>query len=250
MKDWNSRLYDQNFQFVADYGKSLLDLIDFEKVESAIDLGCGTGKLTDALAKHHLDVLGLDASASQRAKAKKNYPALFFRQEDATSFKVAHPVDLVFSNALFHWIKEEDQEKMLKAISEALKSEGQLVFECGGHGNNAMIHQALAKVFKNHGYAYAMPFYFPTIGEYASLVEKAGLQVVQAYLFERPTPLIGEDGLAKWIEMFIQAPFEAIDGVEKETMINEVVALLRDDLEHEGTWYADYVRLRMKAIKL
>lgn len=249
MVEWNSKLYDQNFKFVSENGKALLDLIDFKNVETAIDLGCGTGTLTKALADHHINVIGIDASASQIARAKASYPNISFIQKDATAFRVNHPVDLIFSNALFHWIKEENQEKMLKCIGGALKSGGQLVFECGGAGNNVMIHHALSQVFARHGYEYHRPFYFPTIGEYAPLVEAANMQVMQAVLFKRPTRLKGDDGLANWITMFIKTPFRGVGVKEKEMMIKECVELLRKDLWHNGIWYADYVRLRMKAIK-
>jgi trans-aconitate methyltransferase len=249
MNTWDSETYNQKFHYVSDYGKALFDLIDFKQVETAIDLGCGTGILTNALASQHINVVGLDASSSQIAKARESYPKLMFIQKDASSFRVNHPVDLIFSNALFHWIPESVQEKMMKCIGEALKSGGQLVFECGGYGNNVMIHHALEQVFKKHGYTYSMPFYFPTIGDYAPMIEKAGMIVQYAKLFKRPTPLSGEDGLSDWIRMFVTKPFIGIDQQEKNQMIEECVESLRKDMYHHGTWYADYVRLRMKAIK-
>jgi hypothetical protein len=94
-----------------------------------------------------------------------------------------------------------------------------------------------------------MPFYFPTIGDYAPMIEKAGMIVQYAKLFKRPTPLSGEDGLSDWIRMFVTKPFIGIDQQEKNQMIEECVESLRKDMYHHGTWYADYVRLRMKAIK-
>ena len=97
--------------------------------------------------------------------------------------------------------------------------EGQFVFECGGHGCGARIHAALAREFEAHGLAYELPFYFPTIGEYAPLVEAAGMRVTHALLFDRPTALKGPNGMADWIRMFVQRPFEGMapglaDGVD------------------------------------
>ena len=50
----------------------------------------------------------------------------------------------------------------------------QFVFEMGGHGNNRLIHEALAEAFQAHGYEYENPFYFPPIAEYSSMLEEMG----------------------------------------------------------------------------
>ena len=96
---------------------------------------------------------------------------------------------------------------------------------------------------------YVMPFYFPTIGEYASLLEQGGFLVKSALLFERPTKLEGEKGLYDWIHMFIKTPFAGADASLREEIISSAVTVLKDSLYHDGIWYADYVRLRCRAVK-
>ena len=109
----------------------------------------------------------------------------------------------------------------------------------------------MAAVFSEYGYRYKTPFYFPTISEYALLLENAGFRVKYAVLFDRPTELKGEDGLKDWINMFLKIPFSVIEEEqEKDTIINKAIELLRNDLYKDGKWYADYVRIRMKAIRL
>lgn len=88
-------------------------------------------------------------------------------------FSLKEPVDAVFSNAVFHWIGKENHPQMLNCVRRALKAGGQFVFEFGGQGNNQLIHRELERSFREHGYSYQMPFYFPGIGEYASVVEAA-----------------------------------------------------------------------------
>ena len=60
-KDWNASLYDQKHAFVFEYGKSLLSLLDPQPGESILDLGCGTGHLTKAIAESGAHVVGLDS---------------------------------------------------------------------------------------------------------------------------------------------------------------------------------------------
>lgn len=82
------------------------------------------------------------------------------------------------------------------------------------------------------------------------MVEAAGFRVEYAQLFARPTPLQGEDGLENWIRMFLKGPFEALPGPARQAVIRRAEAELRPVLCRDGQWYADYVRLRMKARKL
>lgn len=247
---WSAKQYKENFAFVPQYGNSVAELIDFSKAKTAIDLGCGNGTLTALLKEKGLLVTGVDASEEMIELAKKEHPDIAFRQSDATEFTVQKKVDVIFSNAVFHWIDKEKQQGMLRHISNALNPGGQLVFEFGGYGCGERVHSTLEKVFAEYGYDYQRCFYFPTIGEYAPLVEKAGLIVKTASLFDRPTPQKGENGLKNWIKMFVRTPFEIIpDEATKEKIINETVDRLNNELCIDGVWYIDYVRIRMRADK-
>ena len=246
---WDADKYTKDFSFVHQYGNGVAELIDCEKGDALIDLGCGNGALTKALQEKGYRVTGIDSSEELLETARQKYPDIPFIQADATDFLVEEAVDAVFSNAVFHWIDREKQADMLACVHKALKGKGQFVFEFGGHGNNALIHSALGEVFSEHGYGYKMPFYFPTIGEYAALVERAGFLVKYAVLFDRPTELKGSDGLKEWIHMFVKTPFAIMDDAEGEEIICQAVERLRNALYREGRWYADYVRIRMKAVK-
>ncbi len=248
--NWNADKYTSNFSFVHQYGNDVTELIDKENATTLIDLGCGNGALTNTLCDKGFTVKGIDASKELLDIAKKCYPEIEFIQADATNFEVEVKVDVVFSNAVFHWIDKEKQPDMLKCVYNALKENGQFVFEFGGYGNNHLIHEALTEVFLKYGYMYVNPFYFPTIGEYSMLLEEVGFKVTYATLFDRPTELMGKDGLKDWINMFVKTPFGVIDSEEeKEKVVDEAVENLRSFLYKDGMWYADYVRIRMKAVK-
>ena len=248
---WDANKYTADFSFVHQYGNSVIELIDADKGSSVLDLGCGNGALTKALQDKGYLVKGLDASGDLLDIAKEKYPAIDFIQGDAADFTLSEPVDVVFSNAVLHWINKDRQQNMLKCVYNALKSNGQFVFEFGGHRNNQKIHRALAAIFGEYGYCYEMPFYFPTIGEYAALLENVGFEVQYAVLFDRLTELKGDNGLKDWINMFIKTPFSVVKTEqEKEVIVDKAVEALRGDLSMNGKWYADYVRIRMKAARL
>lgn len=248
-QNWNSKKYTDNFAFVHQYGSDVANLIDMTGVSSILDLGCGNGALSKCFAEQGLSVIGMDASEDMLAVARASCPDITFIHGDATSFRLEHPVDVVFSNAVFHWIEKSRQTLMMQRIYDALSTNGQFVFEMGGHGNNRLIHEALKRAFAQHELTYKMPFYFPTIGEYSALLEESGFQVTHAFLFDRLTALEGKDGLSDWIKMFISKPFEGIPDTTKKELITLAISELKAVLYRDGRWYADYVRLRMKAIR-
>ena len=246
---WDADEYTKDFSFVHEYGNSVAELVNYKEGSTVMDLGCGNGALTKAFCDKGFAAIGIDGSAELLNIAKKHYPDIEFIQADAANFTLDKLVDVVFSNAVFHWIEKEKQMSMLNCVFKALKGNGQFVFEFGGKGNNAMIHGALQKAFAENGCTYKMPFYFPSIGEYAPLLEKAGFKVTYAVLFDRPTELKGENGLKDWMKMFVKTPFTDIDPCVKDRILDQAVEELRGGLCVNGKWYADYVRLRMKAIK-
>lgn len=249
--NWDAKKYTSDFSFVHQYGSSVLELIEAEPGSTVLDLGCGNGALSKTLQDKGFTVKGIDASKDLLEIARKTYPNIEFIQADATGFSLDEPVDVVFSNAVFHWIDREKQNDMLKCVRGAIKKSGEFVFEFGGFGNNRLIHEALNKVFSEHGFDYKMPFYFPTISEYSALLEDTGFLVKFAVLFDRPTELKGADGLKDWINMFVKTPFSVVqEEKEREIIVDEAVKSLEDTLFKDGKWYADYVRLRMRAVRL
>lgn len=153
---WNSELYSHKHAFVYQYGEGLVDLLNPQPGERILDLGCGSGELTQRIAERGASVIGIDASATMLETAKNQFPALELYPMDATQFEFAEPFDAIFSNAVLHWVT--DYEAAVGRMAAALKPGGRLVVEFGGKGNVATIIQAVAKQLANFGYVYR-PFW-------------------------------------------------------------------------------------------
>lgn len=246
--NWDSENYTNHFSFVHRYGSALLDLLTVKPGSFVVDLGCGNGALTAQLQSRGFHALGIDSSSAMLEKAREMHPDLSFQRADACTFSLPQKADAVFSNAVFHWI--DDQESLVQNIGANLRPGGQFVFEFGGTGCGETVHRALGSAFAAHDLPYANRFHFQSIGTFAPLLEKNGFRVEYATLFDRPTEQDGENGLENWISMFVGAAFAGVDPTTADAIIAEAVAACRPALYKNGKWFVDYVRLRMKAVKL
>lgn len=247
---WNAQGYTQDFSFVHQYGEDVLGLLTAAPGSLVVDVGCGNGALTEKLAQRGYRTLGLDASPEMLESARALHPDLTFRKADALTFTLPEPAGALFSNAVFHWIDANKQPQLAAGIAGALVPGGQLVCEFGGYGCAEHVHAVLERAFARRGLVYPRTFYFPTIGQYAPILESAGLRVTHALLFDRPTPQEGENGLRDWIAMFVKTPFEGMADALREAIVAEAEAELADVLrQRDGTWIIDYVRIRLRAVK-
>ena len=240
--DWNAACYQNQFSYVWQHGESMISLLAPQPGDRILDLGCGTGQLTDKIAASGATVTGLDNDRAMITQARANYPHITFEVADAADFQLAEPVDAVFSNAALHWVTQA--EAAARCIATALEPGGRLVAEFGGRGNVQTILSALESA---SGRTALNPWYFPSLGEYTTLLERVGLDAVFARLFDRPTPL-GEAGLAGWLEMFGQRCFTDLPSEDWAEMVRAVESSV-PQLYRDGQWVADYRRLRVVAIK-
>ena len=247
---WNSTLYDEKHAFVSRFGEDVLTLLNAQPSERILDLGCGTGHLSWKISEKGADVIGMDASEEMVAKAKASYPTLSFELGDARTFHFPDPFDAVFSNATLHWIPEAGI--VAENIRQHLKIGGRLVVEFGGKGNTGTLLQGFKKILKDRGYEKnaAVDFwYFPSLGEYASLLEQHGYRVTFAAHFDRPTPLEGTDGVKNWLRMFGGNFLVGIPSPAVEEILSETQETLRSILFQDGQWVADYKRIRVVAVR-
>ncbi|GGI27109.1 class I SAM-dependent methyltransferase [Pedobacter mendelii] len=247
---WDATLYDKQHHFVSDYGADVLQWLAPKAQEHILDIGCGTGQLAAQIAEFGANVLGTDASAEMVANAKKAYPNLNFEVLDGTKLPYHENFDAIFSNATFHWI--EDQNALADGLYNSLKPGGRLVAEFGGKGNVKSITDAISAAAEQLGLADKIAtnfWFFPSISTYTTLLESKGFEVEQAWLFDRPTKLIGDDGMYIWINQFAQHAFKNLTKEQTESIKNLAVEMLKPNYFIKGEWVADYRRLRIKAFK-
>ena len=239
--------YQAKHHYVIAAGAYLVEILAAQAGERILDLGCGTGQLSAQIAGAGAEVVGIDLSAEMIEAAREQFPSLSFAVGDARDFSFAEPFDAVFSNAALHWVKPP--EAVLGCIAACLGPGGRFVAELGGARNVGTIRQGLIGQLAARGFYPPSPWYFPSLGEYAQLVEQAGLRVAYASHFPRPTPLAGESGLRDWMEMFAETLTEDVPLLMRQELWDAVEDAVRPALYSDGIWYADYWRLRVVAYK-
>ncbi len=243
---WDAERYEGKHSYVWQFGAGLVDVLAPREGERILDVGCGTGQLTAEIASRGAQVTGLDSSTNMLGQARQNFPGQKFVLADATNFRFPEPFDAVFSNAALHWVK--DAEAAVESIALALRPGGRFVAEFGGKGNIASIMSALSAVFGAEA-DQRCPWFYPSIGEYAAFLERHRLEVREARLFDRPTPVEDENGMENWLQMFCGRYFEGLTAEHTKEKIREIVAILRPACYREGVWTVDYRRLRVVAVK-
>lgn len=251
MMKWDSTLYDTKHSFVSKYGEDVVQLLNPQRGEIILDAGCGTGDLTVMIAASGAIVEGIDLSKEMIQQAKEKFPEIHCMVANITEYEKPEFYDAIFSNATLHWIL--DKEKAIEKMFKNLKYGGRLVLEMGGKNNVREIIIAIAKTLKKRGLGERISkrqWYFPSIGEYATLLESQGFGVAYAVLFDRETELKSKDGIKDWIKMFGKDFFEGLDNTTLDSVLTEIQTSLFATRFYNNKWYADYKRLRIVATKL
>jgi len=133
---WDPKQY---LKFGAERGQAVLDLTArlaarLPRAQRIIDLGCGPGNSTAALARQWpgAAVSGLDQSESMLTEARRALPASQFHHGDIEAWAEAggEPYELVFSNAALQWV--EDLERLLPLMYARVAAGGALAFQVPG----------------------------------------------------------------------------------------------------------------------
>jgi trans-aconitate 2-methyltransferase len=126
---WDDQQYLQFSNERTRPAVELLARVPLKDARVVVDLGCGPGNSTRLLIERwpHARVIGVDSSSEMLERAREDLPAGEWVCSDALSYRAESPPNLVFSNALLHWLP--DHATVFPALLEQLPPGGVLAVQ-------------------------------------------------------------------------------------------------------------------------
>ncbi|KAJ0108193.1 hypothetical protein J7T55_000158 [Diaporthe amygdali] len=129
--DWSANQYLKFGNERTRAVRELVAQIPLSAPSRILDVGCGPGNSTAVLAARFPDanISGMDSSPDMLDKARKAMPGVDFVQGDLKTYEPEAGVDLLFANAVFHWLRLEDRIPTILRLLETQKSGGVFAFQ-------------------------------------------------------------------------------------------------------------------------
>ena len=192
--DWDAATYHRLADNQEEWGTEVLERMELRGDETALDAGCGSGRVTRLLLERLPDgrVIGIDASPSMIEEARVNLESFGDRVDlrigNLLDLDLHAELDAVFSNATFHWVGDHD--RLFARIAAALGPGGALEAQCGGEGNVAEWKRAVEATIGDERFApyfrgMSQPWNFASVADTEARLERAGLVVERVWLEHR-----------------------------------------------------------------
>lgn len=174
--------YDEMFNFAKDLDSAenfiakLKKQFDFKK---ALDIGCGTGSYTLAMARSGAEATGMDLSSSMIDKAKKNSLAygLNIKFVNSGMEKMLSSVDgkfdliMCMGNTLPHLLRKEDLRSMLTACGQLLNPGGHLVLNLLNYDRILAVKERIIGITRSENYEFIRFYDFEAPYVFFNLLE-------------------------------------------------------------------------------
>lgn len=132
--DWSAQQYlkfgNERTRAVYDLISQVVPLLN-NPTPRIYDLGCGPGNSTQVLLSAFPDakITAMDSSPDMLAKARTTLPAVEFVEGDLNTYVPEGGADLLFSNAVFHWLRHPQRVPTIVRLLESLNPGGVLAFQ-------------------------------------------------------------------------------------------------------------------------
>ena len=253
---WNAEVYDRIGTPMRRWAQQVIEDLDLRGDETVLDAGCGSGSVTfDLVTKlPRGKIYALDSSAEMIASltktvAERGISNIIPTQASLTDFTLPEQVDCVFSNAVFHWIPDDDA--LFGSLHRATKPGGRMRAQCGGFGNNDHVLESASAVreqprFEPHFRGFSDSKTYRTPEAATAALERAGWCDVRARLFAQPIPFDSHDEGALYVQtILLRDHIARLPDADRDAYAHAVV---EETVGRYGEPYtADYVRLDLWA---
>jgi trans-aconitate 2-methyltransferase len=255
---WDAETYDRLNVPHRRWASAIIDDLELRGDETVLDAGCGSGSVTFMLLERlpRGRIYALDFSPEMIAKitdsiSERGLSGVTPMHGDLTNFTLPEPVDLVFSNAVLHWIHDDDG--LFGSLLGATKPGGWLRAQCGGGGIFARLNGAVAAVrqrppFDGHLEATRDTKNYRTPEIARAAMERAGWGEVRASTHEAPVAFEDHEEAALYLRTIILR--DHVANLPAELQEPYLHAVIDEYVRRFGEPFtADYVRLDLWATR-
>jgi trans-aconitate 2-methyltransferase len=254
---WNAEVYDRIGTPMRRWAQAVIDDLHLRGDETVLDAGCGSGSVTFDLLERlpRGRIYAVDSSPDMISKITQ---AIENRGEtritpilaNLTDFELPEQVEVVFSNAVLHWIPDDDA--LFGCLLRATKPGGRFRAQCGGGDNMVRLMDATHAVERREPF----PRYLDGTAEFRkyrsteqakAAMERAGWTDARAALFDSPVPFEDHDEASLYLRTIIlQRHVAALPEEQQEPFLR---AVIEETIRRFGEPFtADYVRLDLWAM--
>jgi trans-aconitate 2-methyltransferase len=257
MYKWNPEEYQDNSDNQQKWGVDLIANLKLTGNERILDIGCGVGNITAAIAEKlpKGSVIGIDSSLDMVRQSEKSYPAnkhpnLSFIVKDASMLDFINEFDIVFSNACLHWIK--NHLPVLRGIQRSLHSGGRIMLQMGGRDNAKHILEVIGVLIKQPQWSsyftnFDFPYGFYGPEDYEGWLAETGLIKKRLELVPKDMTHDNKNKFAAWIRTTWLPYTQEVPASLREQFINELVT------EYVKLYPADcngYIHVQMNRLEV
>src|SRR5215218_11246118 len=188
---WDAGAYDRSSEPQQAWASEVVGRLEGIAPDATVlDVGCGTGRVTEALLAlvPRGRVLALDASVDmvELARGRLGDRAEVWCQ-DVLDLELEEPVDAIVSTATFHWVTDHD--RLWARLARVLRPGGVLEVQCGGEGNIDRVREVIEAVSEDTAPELVgwSPWVFAGPQETERRLRDAGFTAIRCWLTERPT---------------------------------------------------------------
>jgi trans-aconitate 2-methyltransferase len=253
MTEWHAGDYHRHSSLQQAMAEEQLGRLTLDGGERILDVGCGDGKITAAIAARvpRGSVLGVDPSRDMIAFASGHFGPpghanLRFEVADARSLPYRDEFDLVVSFNALHWVPE--QGEALGSIRSALKAGGSALLRMVPDGRRESLEDVIEEVRRRERWAdrfagFQRPYVHFTTEVYRDLAEKAGFRVARLHAEDKAWDFKTREAFAAFARATFVAWTRRLPEAEWDAFITDVLDRYRSvaaDGPHDANTFKFY----------